>query len=62
MTKRKHGVCSKRAAPVVRDLTRFAAAMLMLGSRGEVLTTEKVLRFEKATYPNGDVVCVLEIE
>lgn len=60
-SKRTHGVCSKRAAPIVRDMTRLAAAVMMIGS-GNKPYLEKIIRYEKATYPNGDVVCVLEIE
>lgn len=50
----------KGRAVEVRDLSVFAAAVLFVASNGKA-KMEKVVRYEKATYRNGDTVCVLEL-
>lgn len=45
---------------VTRDLTRFAAAILILAGRGRPAFVH-IVSYTKTTYPNGDVVAALEL-
>lgn len=54
---------SKRARrpshPVTRDLTFMAGGLLIV--REGVTTIERLTRWERTVYPNGDIVTVMEL-
>lgn len=59
MSAQKKALRGRRARPRVRDLTELGAS-LVVRRQGHV-SLERVVRWERCVYPNGDVVTVMEL-